>query len=180
MVLLIDILLLVIYLVTVLICYKRGFFRGLLGIAKIVFAIIGTYYLQILLSPFFDSFIPTHIKLPDAISGNLIDNILQTLLSRFASSIIIFIAVYLILSLISNLLLNILEGFILTKWLNRLGGLIIGLVLGVVVVIISSYIISLILLYNNYTTGIVIINESNILKLFVEDNIQLLVQIIGK
>ncbi|MDD2370903.1 MAG: CvpA family protein [Firmicutes bacterium] len=176
----IDFLLLAIYFVTVIICYKRGFFRGLLGIAKIVFTFIGTYYLQILLSPVLDSYIPKNIKLPDAISGNFIDQIFQTLLSRFASTIVIFIAVFLIMTLLSNFILSLLEGFILTKIINRIGGLIVGLLLGVIIVIISSYIISIILLYNNSTTGIVIINESHILKIFVENNIQLLVQMISR
>lgn len=180
MAILIDFLLLAIYLVTVIICYKRGFFRGLLGIAKIVFTFIGTYYLQILFSPLLDKYIPKNIKLPEAISGNFIDHIFQTLLSRFATTIIIFIAVYLIMTLLSNLILSVLEGFILTKLLNRIGGLIVGLFLGVIIVIISSYLISIILLYNNSTTGIAIINESHILKMFVENNIQLLVQMIGK
>ncbi len=180
MALIIDLILMIIYIITVLICYKKGFFRGLIGIGKIVLTIIGTYYLQILLSPILDKYLPKDIKLPDSISNNFIDQIFQTLFSRVATSIIIFIFVFLIMTLISNFLLSILEGFILTKFINRIGGLVVGLVLGFIIVIIASYLIAIILVYNNSTTGIVIINESYILKIFVENNIQLLIQMINK
>lgn len=176
----IDVILIAIYLLTVVICYKRGFLKGLFGVAKIILSFIGTYYLQTILQPLLERYIPKNIELPEALSGNFLDQIVQTFLSNFVSSVIIFIAVFLVLSLISNLLLGLLEDFVLTRILNRLGGLIVGLVLGGVIVIIASYLISFFLLMNNSTTGIVIINESYIMKNIVENNVPLLIQIISK
>lgn len=176
----IDILLLLIFLITVTICFKRGFLKGLFGVAKIMLSFIGTYYLQILLQPIFEKYIPKDIELPEVLSGNFIDQIVQTLLSTFVTSVIIFIAVFLFLSLISNVLLSLFEGFFLTNILNRIGGLIVGLIFGAIIVIIFGYIISLALLMNNTTTGIVIINESYILKSIVENNVPLLIEIISK
>ncbi len=180
MAIIIDILLLVIFLITVTICFKRGFLKGLFGVAKIILSFIGTYYLQILLQPVLEKYIPQNIELPKVLSGNFIDQIVQTLLSSFVTSVIIFIAVFLFLSLISNMLLGLLEDFFLTNILNRIGGLVVGLVLGGIIVFISGYLISIALLMNNTTTGIVIINESYILKSIVENNVPLLIEIISK
>ncbi len=180
MAIIIDILLLIIFLITVIICFKRGFLKGLFGIAKIILSFIGTYYLKILLQPVFEKYIPNNIELPEVLSGNFIDQIVQTLLSSFVTSVIIFIAVFLFLSLISNMLLGLFEDFFLTNILNRLGGLVVGFVLGGIIVFISGYLISLALLMNNTTTGIVIINESYILKSIVENNVPLLIEIISK
>lgn len=180
MALIIDALLLGIFLITVTICFKRGFLKGLFGLAKLVLSFIGTYYLQILLQPIIENYIPKNIELPDVLSGNFIDQIVQTLLSSFVTSIIIFIAVFLLLSLISNMLLGLFENFFLTNILNRIGGLLVGVLLGGIIVFISGYLISLILLINNTTTGIVTINESFILKSIVENNVPLLIEIINR
>ncbi len=180
MAIIIDILLLAIFLITIIICFKRGFLKGLFGIAKIILSFIGTYYLQILLQPVFERYIPNNIELPEVLSGNFIDQIVQTLLSSFVTSVIIFIAVFLFLSIISKMLLDLFEDFFLTNILNRLGGLVVGFILGGIIVFISGYLISLALLMNNTTTGIVIINESYILKSIVENNVPLLIEIISK
>lgn len=180
MAIIIDIILLVIFLITVTICFKRGFLKGLFGVAKIILSFIGTYYLQILLRPIIENYIPNNIELPKILSGNFLDQIVQTLLSSFVTSVIIFIAIFLLLSLISNMLLSLLEDFFLTNIINRLGGLVVGLVLGSIIVFISAYIISLALLMSNTTTGIVAINESYILKAIVENNVTILIQIINK
>lgn len=180
MAIIIDIILLVLFFITVAICFKRGFLKGLFGVAKIILSFIGTYYLQILLQPIIENYIPNNIDLPKILSGNFIDQIVQTLLSSVMTSVIIFIAVFLFLSLISNMLLGLFEDFFLTNILNRLGGLIVGLALGVIIVFISAYIISLALLMSNTTTGIVTINESYILKSIVENNVPLLIKIISK
>lgn len=180
MAIIIDILLLAIFLITVTICFKRGFLKGLFGVAKIILSFIGTYYLQILLQPIIENYIPNNIELPRILSGNFLDQIVQTLLSSFVTSVIIFIAVFLFLSLISNMLLGLFEDFFLTNIINRLGGLVVGLVLGGIIVFISGYIISLALLMSNTTTGIVTINESYILKSIVENNVSLLIEIINK
>ena len=180
MAIIIDILLLAFFLITVTICFKRGFLKGLFGVAKIILSFIGTYYLQILLQPIIENYIPNNIELPRILSGNFLDQIVQTLLSSFVTSVIIFIAVFLFLSLISNMLLGLFEDFFLTNIINRLGGLVVGLVLGGIIVFISGYIISLALLMSNTTTGIVTINESYILKSIVENNVPLLIEIINK
>lgn len=175
----IDIALVVIYLITVIFCFKRGFLKGLFSILKLVAAFIGTYYLQIIFKPFFENLIPKNIDLPNILGGNFIDKLFQTLLSNMIASIAIFIALFLVLTLISNLLLGILEDFTITNILNRLGGLIVGLILGGIIVIISSYIIGGALLFHNSTTGLVTINDSYILKLIIQNNIPLIIKILG-
>lgn len=180
MAIIIDIVLLIIFIITVTVCFKRGFLKGLFGVAKLILSLIGTYYLQVLLQPIIENYIPNNIELPRILSGNFLDQIVQTLLSSVVTSVIIFIALFLFLSLISNMLLSLFEGFFLTNILNRLGGLVVGLALGVIIVFISGYVISLVLLMNNTTTGIVTINESYILKSIVENNVPLLIEIINK
>lgn len=180
MAILIDALLLGIFILTVTICFKRGFLKGVFGLAKLIFSFIGTYYLHILLQPLIERYIPKNIELPESLSGNFIDQIVQTLLSSFVTSIIIFIAVFLLLSLISNMLLGLFENFFLTNILNRIGGLLVGVLIGSIIVFISGYLISLVLLINNTTTGIVTINDSYILKSIVENNVPLLIEIISR
>lgn len=173
----IDIGLLVIFFIVLFICFKRGIFKTLVTVVKIFATLIATYYIQSLLVPLIVPYLPIDISYNvDAVnavaSSHVFERYFQVLVGNFISSFIIFIAVYIIFTFLSNLALDFLDRFTITRFINRLGGTILGLVLASTILVVASYIVTVILLMYNSTTGISIIYNSFFLKNIVANNIK--------
>lgn len=166
-----------VFVVTLMVCYKRGLLRTGLTTLKLLLSLGGTYYTQDLLRPLVDSWLPSGLQGKVAAMGtylptNLFDEYLQVFIGNLFTSVLIFAGYYLILSLLLGILVGALESFFLTKVINKLGGLAIGVVLGALATVVVAYIIAIVLLFNNSTTGIGIIYDTQLLKIIVADNVK--------
>lgn len=173
----IDISLLAIFLIVLFICFKRGIFKTLVTVVKIFVSLIATYYIQSLLVPLIAPYLPIDINsnieaINTVASSHVFERYFHVLVGNFISSFIIFIAVYIIFTILSNLALDFLDRFTITRFLDRLGGTILGLVLASTILVVASYVITVILLMYNSTTGISIVYNSFFLKNIVANNIK--------
>lgn len=169
----IDIFLILLFIIVVFICYRRGIFKTLVTVLKVLISLIATFYIQTLLMPLIEPYLPIDINVVSS-SGSIFEQYFNVIVGNFVSSFIIFIALYIIFTIFSNLLLNFLDRFSVTKFINKLGGTLFGLVLASVIVLIASYVISIILLVYNSTIAISTIYESYLLKFLVANNIKII------
>lgn len=175
--LIIDLSLLGVYALTLLICYQRGFFKTVITFLKIILSFAATYMVQDVVRPIVDNLVPLDLStgIDYSISGfatSLFEKYFQVFMGNFITSVIVFIAFYIVFSLLGNLIIGVLDRFTLTRFINKLGGLAIGILLGGVATLAACYIVAIVLLMNNSTTGIMTIYNSYILKYVVADNIQ--------
>ena len=177
--LIIDLSLLGVYALTLLICYRRGMFKTVITFLKVILSFAATYMVQDVIRPIVDNLIPLDLStgIDYSLSGfatSLFEKYFQVFLGSFITSVIVFIAFYIVFSLLGNLLIGLLDRFTLTRFINKLGGLVVGVLLGAIATVASSYIVAIVLLMNNSTTGIMTIYNSYILKYIVADNIQVI------
>ncbi len=173
----IDISLVLVFIIVLFICYKRGVFKTIVTVLKTFATLIATFYIQDLVRPLIAQYIPIDINtkintMTTVVTPSVFEKYFQVLVGSLISSVIIFIALYIIFTFVSNLLLDFLDRFSVTSFIDRLGGLLTGFVLASLVVLVFSYVITILLLIYNSTVGIGIIYNSLLLKNIVANNIK--------
>lgn len=173
----IDVGLAAIFLIVFFICFKRGSFKTLITIIKIIVSLIATFYTQSSILLLIDPYLPIDIKsslgaLNNVSLGGIFETCFHVLLGNFIASTIVFIAIYIIFTILSNLILNFLSRFAIARFIDKLGGTLLGIILATITIVFTSYLIAVILLIYNPTIGIGTIYSSFLLKNIVADNIK--------
>lgn len=100
----IDVGLAAIFLIVFFICFKRGSFKTLITIIKIIVSLIATFYTQSSILLLIDPYLPIDIKsslgaLNNVSLGGIFETCFHVLLGNFIASTIVFIAIYIIFTI---------------------------------------------------------------------------------
>lgn len=174
--LLIDLGLVLIFLITLFICYRRGLLRTGITAIKMIATLVATYMTQDMLRPILDRFLPENLtfNIEEAgsfLPGGLLDRYFQVLAGNFISSAIIFVGYFILFSLLAGLILELMDRFILTKLLDKIGGLAMGIILGAIVTFLAAYVTTVVLLTQDAVLAVKTIEGTLLLKLIVGDNL---------
>lgn len=176
----IDLSLTLIFIAIVFICFFRGFLKTVMVFIKVALAGFLAYLLQMTLGPLIGNIIPVNYAsnigpflaiLPKDISSKLSQNI-SDVLGSIIAFILLFILIYFLVTVVVSFLNLTINRFRIAKLLNRVGGGLLGFVLAFCVVFALSYLISVVLIFNNSTSGLATIQDSIFLKTFVVDNMK--------
>lgn len=175
----IDIVLAIVFILVVILCYFRGFFKTILTFVKLILSGVIAYFLQGFLGPVIGNLLPISYSdnmdmFLNFIPANLVEEFKANtgaVIGSIIAFILVFIVLYVVFTIVGSMLNNKISKHRLTRVVNKLGGIVVGVFLGIFAVFIVSFIIAFFLMIYNPTIAIATIYNSFLLKLFVADSI---------